>query len=153
MIFHSTVIFVKDIEVSKIFYTRYLGFSIINDFGNNVMMSNGLSIWEIQKEHIIAKKLKTNIQSNRFELYFETDNINEIFNKLNSSGIKFLHNIHEESWGQKTIRFFDTDNHLIEIGEQLDIFVKNMSKKGLTPNQISDKSGIPVETVITLIQK
>jgi len=153
MIFHSTVIFVKSIEISKDFYTKFLNFSIEHDFGKNVIMNNGLTIWEIRTEHIISKELEAKNSSNRFELYFETESIDKIFNLLNNAKIKFLHKIHEEPWGQRTIRFFDPDNHLIEIGEPLEIFVNNMSKKGLTPSQISEKSGIPIETVIALIQK
>lgn len=153
MVFHSTVLFVKDIEVSKEFYSRFLNFSIEHDFGKNVIMSNGLSLWEINPEHIINKELETTIESNRFELYFEADNLEEISHKLKTAGVKFLHFIEEEPWGQRTIRLFDPDNHLVEIGEPMDIFINNMHNKGLTPAQISAKSGIPIETVVGLIWK
>jgi len=153
MVFHSTVLFVRDIEVSKKFYTRILGFSVEHDFGKNVIMSNRLTLWEISPEHIINKQLQTTNESNRFELYFETENIENVSDTLNRAGIKFLHALHEEPWGQRTIRFFDPDYHLIEIGEPLDVFVNNMHKKGLTPAQISVKSGIPLQKVVGLIWK
>jgi catechol 2,3-dioxygenase-like lactoylglutathione lyase family enzyme len=153
MKFHSTVIFVKDIEKSKDFYTRFLRFSILNDFGKNVILDNSLTLWEILDEHQINRQLKTHGNSNRFELYFESEDIEDHFQLLKESGIKFLHEIHEEPWGQRTFRFFDPDNHLIEIGEPLEIFVLNMYKKGLSENQISNKSGIPVDTVIAFITK
>ncbi len=153
MIYHSTVIFVEDIEVSKEFYTRYLGFSVEHDFGKNIILSNGLTLWEINPEHIVGKQLETKIESNRFELYFEDDTIQEAFEKLERAGVKFLHTLHEEPWGQCTFRFFDPDNHLVEIGEPLPVFVRNMSAKGLSPEQISAKSGIPPETVRALIGK
>ncbi|MFA5971264.1 MAG: VOC family protein [Lentimicrobiaceae bacterium] len=153
MVFHSTVLFVKDIESSKEFYTRFLNFSITYDFGKNVILSNGLSLWQIEPDHIINNKLETGNESNRFELYFETGNLETISDSLKSAGIQFLHTIHEESWGQRTIRFFDPDNHLVEIGESMDIFVNNMHKNGLTPMEISRKSGIPLEKVVGLIWK
>ena len=153
MVFHSTVLFVKDIESSKEFYTRFLNFSITHDFGKNVILRNGLSLWQIQPDHLINNKLETGNESNSFELYFETENLEAIYDKLKSTGILFLHTIHEESWGQRTIRFFDPDNHLVEIGEPMDIFVNNMHKNGLTPMQISRKSGIPLEKVVGLIWK
>lgn len=148
---HSTVIFVKDIEKSKDFYTRYLGFSIDHDFGKNVVLNAGLTIWEILPEHIINKQLKKTDDSNRFELYFETNNIEAIFNDLKKVGVHFFHKIQEEPWGQRTFRFYDPDKHLIEIGEPLEVFVENMSKKGLTETQISKKTGIPLDTVHRLI--
>ena len=148
---HSIVLFVKDIEVSKTFYTKLIGLSVVQDFGNNVILSNGISIWEIQQSHIISQKLETASNSNRFELYFEAQNIDEIYLKLEQNSVKFLHPIHTEPWGQRTLRFFDPDNHLIEIGEPLEIFVMNMHKQGLSPEQISNKSGIPIETVKNLL--
>ncbi len=153
MVFHSTVLFVKDIEVAKKFYTRFLNFSVEHNFGKNVIMSNGLTLWETDPEYIINKQLDTTKESNRFELYFEDENIDEVFLSLEKAGILFFHPIHEEPWGQRTFRFFDPDNHMIEIGEPLDVFVNTMHKKGLTPAQISIKSGIPIETVVGLIWK
>jgi catechol 2,3-dioxygenase-like lactoylglutathione lyase family enzyme len=152
MKYHSTVIFVKDIAKSRDFYTRFLDFSVEHDFGKNVILDNGLTLWEVMEGHIINSKLKTKNESNRFELYFESDDLEKISGILENEGIIFLHKIHEEPWGQRTFRFFDPDNHLIEIGEPMKVFVKNLSKKGLSVNQISEKSGIPIDTVMDLIQ-
>lgn len=150
MKFHSSVIFVKDIEKSKDFYVRLLNQTIDHDFGKNLILKGGLSIWEIRPEHIIIKRLETKNNSNRFELYFETELIDETYEKLKSEKIEFLHGIREEPWGQRTIRFFDHDKHLVEIAESLETFVKNMNKSGLSPKQIAEKSGIPIKTVIPL---
>ena len=151
MKFHSITLFVKDIEKSKIFYTNLLNLSIEHDFGKNVILSNGITIWQIQQSHLISQRLETELNSNRFELYFEAENLDEISIKLEQNRVKLLHPIHTEPWGQRTLRFFDPDNHLIEIGEPLEVFVMNMSKQGLSPEQISIKSGIPIETVNNLL--
>ncbi len=148
---HSIVLFAKDIEKSKTFYTELIGLDLVHDFGNNVILSGGISIWEIQQSHIISQKLEIASNSNRFELYFEVENLDEINIKLEQNSVRLLHPIHTEPWGQRTLRFFDPDNHLIEIGEPLEVFVMNMSKQGLSPEQISNKSGIPIETVKNLL--
>lgn len=44
---YSTVIFVKDIKISKDFYCGILGLPIDLDFGKNVISKTGLAIWEI----------------------------------------------------------------------------------------------------------
>jgi catechol 2,3-dioxygenase-like lactoylglutathione lyase family enzyme len=136
MKFHSSVIFVNDIEKSKDFYVQLLNQEIEHDFGKNVILKSGLTIWEIRPEHIISKALETKGSVNRFELYFETELIEEKHEQIKSKNIDFLHEIHEEPWGQRTIRFFDPDKHLIEIGEPLPTFIKNMNKKGLSVKQI-----------------
>jgi len=152
MKFHSAVIFVENIERSKQFYINLLDQKIEHDFGKNVIFNGGLTLWEVQQNHIIEKQLDTKSKSNRFEMYFEAEFIEEIYDKLKAEFVEFLHEIAEEPWGQRTIRFFDPDKHLIEIGEPLEIFVMNMKNKGLSSQQISEKSGIPLPAVNKIIE-
>jgi catechol 2,3-dioxygenase-like lactoylglutathione lyase family enzyme len=153
----STALFVKDIGISKDFYIGLLGMEVELDFGKNVIFRNGFAIWEIQKNHIIPANLGmeklTDQSSNRFELYFETENLTEVFEILKSKNIKFLHEIHEEPWGQQTIRFFDPDNHLIEAGESLRQFVRRFYEQGLTFEQVSKRTSVPVDEVKRLINR
>lgn len=119
----NTALFVGDIEKSKYFYSKVLGLTIKLDFGKNVIFNEGITVWEIQPSHIIPVRLGleniSDNKNNRFELYFETEEFEETVEELKRKDIRFLHDIHEEPWGQKTIRFFDPDNHLIEIGESM----------------------------------
>ena len=151
----STALFVKDVEISKHFYLDILGLSIDLDFGKNVIFKNGFAIWEIQDTQIIPTKLGINKISddsvNRFELYFETENISQIYSVLKDKNVRFLHEIHEESWGQQTIRIFDPDNHLIEIGESMKQFVGRYFRQGLSIEAISKRTGIPNKEVRRLI--
>ena len=150
--FHSVVIFVKDIKYSKSFYTKILNEEIEHDFGKNVILKSGLSLWELGDHHIIAEQLNTNPNGHKIELYFESDDLVRIVERLKENSINFLHKMHEEPWGQRTIRFFDPDNHLVEIGEPLPVFIRNMHNKGLTIKEIEDKSGIPASTIKSLLK-
>lgn len=151
----STAIFVKDIKISKEFYTGLLEMEIDLDFGKNVIFKNGFAIWEIQENHIIPLRIglkKISDQSvNRFELYFETENITEIFEALKNRKINFLHELNEETWGQRTIRFYDPDCHLIEIGESVRQFVRRLYEQGLTVGQVMERTSLPLEEVQRLI--
>jgi len=153
----STALFVRDIGISKHFYLDILGLSIDLDFGKNVIFKNGFAIWEIQNTHIIPSKLGINKISdnsvNRFELYFETENLGEIYLKLKNKNVRFLHEIHEEPWGQQTIRFFDPDNHLIEIGESMKQFVGRFFRQGFTIETINKRTGVPIEEIKKLINE
>ncbi len=153
MEFHSPVIIVNDITISTEFYINLLDQKIEHDFGKNIIFKSGFSIWEPAPDHVIPKNLKTTAQTNAFELYFEDETIEVVHEKLQAAGVEFLHEIREEHWGQQTIRFFDPDHHLIEVGEPLHIFVKNMFNSGLTTAEISKKSGIALHTVETLLEK
>ena len=157
MRFHSTAAFVKDIAVSKKFYTEILEQVIELDFGKNVILKGGITLWEIDPNHIIPKQLGTDSigdeRINRFEFYFETDDIDGVFEKLKGNGVELLHSLHEEPWGQRTVRFFDPDRHLIEVGETLGTFVKRLHREGMTPEHVSEKTSIPLETVRGLINQ
>jgi catechol 2,3-dioxygenase-like lactoylglutathione lyase family enzyme len=154
--YHSAVIFVKDIENSKKFYTEILGQAIDMDFGKNVILKGGMTLWEISPNHIIPEQLGrdsiTDEASNRFELYFETEGIDGVFQALEENCAELLHPLHEEPWGQKTVRFFDPDRHLVEVGETLETFVSRLCES-MTPEQVSEKTSIPLETVRELIKK
>jgi catechol 2,3-dioxygenase-like lactoylglutathione lyase family enzyme/ribosomal protein S18 acetylase RimI-like enzyme len=151
----SAVLFVKDIDMSKAFYISVLQQSIDKDFGKNVLFKSGFVIWEIRDNHVIPQLLgldKIYDKSvNRCELYFETDDLSQVFQNLKSKNVNFVHEIHEEIWGQKTIRFFDPDNHLIEIGESMVHFVLGFHNQGLTMEQISERTYIPVDEIRRLI--
>lgn len=49
------------------------------------------------------------------------------------------------------MRFFDPDQHLIEVGEPVPVLVKNLSERGLNPKEIAEKTGIPLEVVEKLL--
>ncbi|HPG41980.1 MAG TPA: hypothetical protein PLP19_17085 [bacterium] len=154
--FHSTAIFVKDITVAKQFYIETLHQVIEHDFGKNVILKSGITLWEISNSHIIPRELGPeyvrNERSARFELYFETESLEQISKQLQTRGVQFLHPLHEEPWGQRTIRLFDPDHHLIEIGEPLSVFVKRLNQEGMTPEQVSAKTSVPLKTVRELLE-
>jgi catechol 2,3-dioxygenase-like lactoylglutathione lyase family enzyme len=153
----STAVFVRDIETSKDFYCNLLGLQVDLDLGKNVIFRGGFTIWEIQDSHIIPQILGvekiSNAAYNRFELYFETDDLQDIYSVLKGSSTRFLHEIHEESWGQRTLRFFDPDNHLIEVGESMQKFVVRFIDQGLGIEEVSRKTHIPAEEIKRLIDK
>lgn len=154
--YHSAAIFVKDIELSKGFYLNILEQEVALDFGKNVILKGGITLWEINPNHIIPKQLGADSisdkKTNRFELYCETEDIDGIVKKLKERNVEFLHSLHQEPWGQKTIRFFDPDRHLVEIGETLETFVNRLHRENMTPEQVSEKTSIPLETVKGLIK-
>lgn len=151
MKFHSIVIFVQDIIKSTNFYIGFLDLKIEYDFGNNVGLSSGISLWQISSGHAIGMQLDTNSKVNRFELYFESENIEKDYKKLKTADVRFLHEIKEESWGQRTMRFFDPDDHLIEVGEPLEVFVLRLYQQQGSIQLVHEKTGVPMEMIRQII--
>ncbi|MFO7844334.1 MAG: VOC family protein [Bacteroidales bacterium] len=152
--FHSTVIFVQDIEISKKFYCDILKQTIIEDFGAVITLKNGLSLWQIPKKHPLKNEFYAAHKGNRsMEICFETEKIDEIVEQIKLKKIPKLHDLTEEPWGQRTIRFFDPDKNLVEIGETLPVFINRMKNNGLSADEINQKTGVPVKKIDDLIKK
>lgn len=154
--YHSAAAFVRDINVSKKFYTEVMELMVELDFGNNVILEGGITLWEINTKHIIPERLGIELiydrRVNRFEFYFETQDIETVCERVRVSGAEFLHLLHEEPWGQRTVRFFDPDRHLIEVGESMVTFVRRLHGHNMTPEQVSQKTSIPLEKVRELLR-
>ncbi len=149
----STVLFVKEMEPMAEFYTNELGMEKELDLGSYVVFTGGIALWQPGEGHAITENLVTIDGSNRFELYFENDDLPSLCQKLETAGAEFLHKVHEEPWGQLTIRFFDPERNLIEAGEPPSAFVRRMLGSGVSIEQISEKTGIPAPAVEFLLEK
>jgi catechol 2,3-dioxygenase-like lactoylglutathione lyase family enzyme len=149
--FHSSVIFVKDIEKAKKIYTEILNQQIEHDFGNNIIFKSGLSLWQIDPNHEISKIAGDPRAGNTFELYFETDDIRKCCEVIKTSGLNILHDIKTESWGQMTFRFFDCDGHLIEIGEALEKFITRIYNETQSTHETSVRTGVPESMILKII--
>lgn len=79
------------------------------------------------------------------ELYYDVNS------KLKELGIEdyelVVHETIEERWGQKTIRFYDPENNLVEIGETIACFVERFYNQGMTINEVSERTSVPIEIV------
>jgi len=148
--FHSTVIITHQFEAMKLFYTDVLLQEIELDFGNCVGFKNGLSLWQLQDEYPIAQHLGRKFDlagNNNLEICFETDDFSEVVNSIKNHNVRYLHDIVEEAWGQQTIRFYDPDNNLVEIGESMSCFVKRFYHNGFTIEEISARTSVPLAMV------
>lgn len=113
----NVLIAVADIEKSKKFYKEIFGLYSIRDFGDNVMLSEGLVL---QSKSTWQKMLKSDISvGNSFELFFEEYNLDEFVLALKEKeGVKFIGDIYENAWGRRCIRLLDPDGYLIEVAEK-----------------------------------
>ena len=69
------------------------------------------------------------------------------------AGIEYVHPLMEHNWGQRAIRLFDPDHHIIEVGENMDIVVKRFLNSGLSVEETAKRMDVPVEYILSKIQK
>lgn len=114
----NVLLVVKDIETSKKFYHDLFGLEVITDFGRNVILTEGLVLQEKRLwEEFVEREVYPG--GNAMELYFEDNNLDAFAEKLEASPyeIQYVNRLMEHDWGQRVIRFYDPDKHLIEVGE------------------------------------
>jgi lactoylglutathione lyase len=152
--FHSTVLITPDFEKLVKFYTEVMKQEIAFSFGNCVGLKCGLTIWELKEDYPIVKKqgrLYGKNGNENIEICFESDEFQEAIEELQKHDLKYLHTEMEELWGQHTVRFYDPDNNLVELGETLNCFVLRFHKEGLTIDEISAKTSVPLEMIKQII--
>lgn len=153
MKFICPLIVVKDVERSKNFYEKVMGQAIKYDFGENVTFHGDFAIHlESHYSGLIGNREIIH-GSNSSELYFEYDDIESAVKKLKSHGVIFVHDIREQPWRQRVVRFYDPDMHIIEIGESLEYLSFRLWKEDLDIPEISEIINMPVEFVEKSIAK
>lgn len=153
--YRSVVLLCTDIAKSKQFYQDIFHLPIELDIGGLVTFVGGISLWEKKVALDLLYPGATSVQNPEKpanELYFETDEINAFAELLTSKQVKLLHEIQVTPWNQRTIRFFDPDGTLIEVGESMEHVVKTMGKKGLTPEEIAEKTWMPIDYIRMVLQ-
>ena len=112
----NILIVVKDIERSKEFYHDLFGLQTVLNSDGNMILTEGLVL---QEEQVWKDYLGKNLvpEHNTCELYFEEKNIEAFVQKLEAlyPDIRYVNGLMTFDWGQKMVRFYDLDGHLIEV--------------------------------------
>ena len=141
----STLLAVTDIERSKEFYNKYLGLGVIVDFGANVTLAGGISLQTIETWREFIGGPDTCFKGNVSELCFEEDDFDGFLQKLD--GPELVHPPVEHAWGQRVVRFYDPDGHIIEVGESIADVAQRFNNSGMTITEIAVRMDVREEYV------
>ena len=99
----------------------------------------------LPKEKVLKK-------SNNAEIVFEEQDFDAFLDKLSKhSNIERLGEVIEHSWGQRVVRFYDLDGHIIEVGEDMKMVIKRFLATGMTMEEVSVKMDVSVEDLTRLL--
>ncbi|TKG97229.1 glyoxalase/bleomycin resistance/dioxygenase family protein [Puteibacter caeruleilacunae] len=151
MKFVCPLITVSDISVSREFYENILNQKVKHDFGENVTYHGDFAIHLRShfKELIDDKPIVRG--GNNFELYFEFDDVDSLARILKNYGVIFVHEVREQPWRQKVVRFYDPDENIIEVGESMKHLVTRLKGDGFNVDRISEITGLPLAFVSELL--
>lgn len=63
------------------------------------------------------------------------------------SDICYVHPVIEHSLGQRVVRFYNPDKHIIEVGENLNKVVRKFLNKGMSIENIATKMDVSIDYV------
>ena len=145
MKYNGTVLSVADVNLSRKFYEDLFGLEIYQDYGINIAFTCGLSLQ--QEFHWLTGLPKEKIlkNANNMELCFEEKDFDRFLQKLSQyPGVTYLGDVVEHSWGQRVVRFYDPDGHLIEVGEEMKMVVNRFLASEMSMAEVSQKMDVSV---------
>ncbi len=155
MKYSSTLIAVHDINRTKRFYSEVLGIKPVNDFGANVIFEGGFCAQTIDTwcGFIFEKKRRIRFDSRNYELYFEETDFDEFIKKLmDRDDIVFVHKVIEHSWGQRAVRFYDPDMHIIEVGENIGSVCRRFMKEGMSIEETAKRMDVSEAYLLSCLE-
>lgn len=139
MKFTGTLIAVTDLGKSRKFYRDILGLTITSDHDptvifNDCVILRKMDLWidNIQSKYVM-------FDNRASEMRFETDDFDDIILRLDTFGIKYVHKPAMRSWGQRVVRFYDPDHHIIEVGESAKAVIRRFADEGMDAERIAER--------------
>lgn len=147
MKFCAPMIVVADMERSLAFYKHLLALDVVLDFGANKTLTGGLALQSLESYKAFIKRDDISFGGNSFELYFEEDDFDAFAARLKEQEIEYVHPVIEHSWGQRVVRFYDPDRHIIEVGENMRSVCGRFLASGMTPEEVARRMDVPLSWI------
>jgi len=144
---NNPLLVVRDMDKSIEFYKNVLGIHVIMDFGANKTLTGGLSLQTLESWKAFIDTDNISFGSNSMEVYFEEDNFDKFIERLKGCDVEYVHTVREHSWGQRVVRIYDPDRHIIEIGENIKMVCRRFLNNGMTAEQVAERMDVPMEFV------
>ncbi len=153
MKYSGTLIAVSDMDKSKEFYKNVLGLKVIADFGVNVMLEGGIFLQTLDTWKGFIRRDQVNLENNAYELYFEESSMDAFLEHLKKFDISYIHEPIIHNWGQRVVRFYDVDKHIIEVAEEITMVVRRFVDSGMTEEETAIRMDVPKEYVQKCLEK
>ena len=150
MKYQCAMLVVGDLAKTRKFYEEVLGLRVVMDFGANITFEGGFALQTKPSWSGLAQLPEADIRpgGNDFELYFEEEDLDRFLEHLRAfPGVEMVHPLAEYPWGQRVVRFYDPDRHIVEVGESMETVIKGFLKKGLSPEEVAQRTMYPLEFV------
>lgn len=149
MKYSGTLLAVRDINRARKLYEGLLGCVVGMDLGVHIAYTNGISLQEEQSWLSFIDKQADEITygANDAEIYFEEHEIESFFVRLRVFDVELIHDLVEHSWGQRVVRFYDFDGHIVEVGEHMGDVTRRFLGAGMSREEAAKRMDVPPEMI------
>lgn len=147
MEFQGALFAVRSMAVSRSFYETVLGRKVALDFGANLVFEAGPTLQEGFSALAGFPEERTVYRAHNAELYFESQDFDGDAARVKAAGVELLHEVREYPWGQRVLRFYDPDGHIIELGEAMSTVVLRFLDQGMSEEEVCARSQHPMEFI------
>jgi catechol 2,3-dioxygenase-like lactoylglutathione lyase family enzyme len=125
------------------------------DLGVHVAFTNGVFLQEEKSwlEFIHKDEGAIVYGGNDKELYFDTHDLDAFVEKLSAHHVELVHPLREHGWGQRVIRFYDPDMHIIEVGEHLGDVARRFMVAGMTLEETARRMDVPLAMLNAFLEE
>ena len=146
---------VRDMKASLRFYQDVLGLEVVQDFGANVVLTGGLSLQTLETWAQFLDKAPDDIRfrGNDAEMYYVADDFDAFLTILKDHPeADLVRPPVEHRRGQRAVRLYDADGHIIEVGESLSKVAKRFRDSGLHEEGVARRMDISLEYARELLK-
>ena len=144
---------VQNMKASLRFYQDVLGLEVLNDFGANVVLTGGLSLQTLESWTGFLDNAPVRFGGNDAEMYYVAEDFDAFL------GVQKAHPEAElvcppveHRWGQRAVRLYDPDRHIIEVGENLVKVARRFRDSGLSEEGVARRMDISMEYARELLK-
>lgn len=153
MKYNCVILSVADIKRARKFYEDLFGLEVYQDYGINVSYTCGMALQQNFSWLVGLPEDKVLKKTNNMEVCFEEKDFDGFLNKLKAyPAVEYLGDVTEHDWGQRVIRFYDLDGHIIEVGEDMKMVIRRFLDSGMTMEEVSVKMDASVEDLTKLLE-
>lgn len=143
----NTMLVVRDLKRSEAFYKEVLG-PAARWWILRFMPCSAAVCLQTEESWKQFTGLDVAYQANAIELYFEEAEFDAFAAKLAAlTSVRVINPAEEQRWGQRIVRFWDPDGHVIEVGETMKAVCQRFLDQGLTIEAIAQRMDVPVKAV------
>lgn len=147
MKYQGCLLAVRDISASKLFYENVLHQKPIMDIGAHVTYE-GFSLQQGYAELVGLAEDSVKEQAHNAQVYFEVEDLDGVYAEMKHiASLRWVHEIREYPWGQRDIRVYDPDRHIVEIAEDMNTVIKRFLHQGMSVGEAAKHTMFPLEFV------